>query len=38
MLRVKEKEITTIYAPKEIGENTYETKNVSMVYRYGKLI
>lgn len=37
MLRVKEKEITTIYAPKPI-DNGFEAKSINVVYRYGKII
>ena len=43
MLRVKQKNITSIYAPVKVGENDdhkpiFEVKTVSVVYRYGKII
>ena len=37
MLRVNQKEITSIYAPVEV-EGGIQAKPVSAVYRYGKLI
>jgi len=43
MLRVNQKEITTIHAPIKIGVSDdgkpiFLAKNVNAVYRYGKLI